>query len=256
MDAGALEQAFVSAGVPADLAKEVTHAFTEAKRRFHRNDYRPHAVEGGRFSEAVLRVLQWQAFGKYDPLGDSKFKADSVIRALEQAPTASAPDSVRLHIPRSIRLIYDIRNKRNTAHLSDGIDPNVQDANLVVNTMSWILAELVRLHHSVDAPTAQRIIDNLVQRELPLIFEVDGFPRVLRTIGATDHCLVLLYWVGGGGTTRQQLSAWLPEPMRKNLTRTLRGLHGNHRAHFADPRVTILPPGMRYVEESGLLEPA
>jgi len=256
VDAADLESGFVAAGVPPDLAKEVLDAFTEAKRRFFRNDYRPNAVAGGRFSEAVLRVLQWQAFGKYDALGDSKFKADSVIRALEQTPSANAPDAVRLHIPRSVRLIYDIRNKRNTAHLSDGIDPNVQDATLVVNTMSWILAELVRLHHSVDAKTAQVTIDNLVRREIPLIFEVDGFPRVLRTLGASDHSLVILYWVGGEGTTRSQLKSWLPEPMHKNLLRTLRGLHDNHAAHYADPRVTILPPGMRYVEDSGFLDPA
>jgi hypothetical protein len=46
-------------------------------------------------------------------------------------PIGSAPDSIRLHIPRTFRVIYDIRNKRDAAHLGDGIDPNLQDSTLV-----------------------------------------------------------------------------------------------------------------------------
>ena len=45
-------------------------------------------------------------------------------------------DSVRLHIPRALGLVYGIRNKRDAAHLADGIDPSLQDANVVVFTIN------------------------------------------------------------------------------------------------------------------------
>jgi len=44
--------------VPTELLDEVLDAFKEAKRRFYRDDLRPSAIEGGRFSEAVFRILQ------------------------------------------------------------------------------------------------------------------------------------------------------------------------------------------------------
>jgi hypothetical protein len=94
----------------------------------------------------------------------------------------SAPDSVRFHIPRTLRLIYDVRNKRDVAHLADGIDPNQQDATLVVRNMEWVLAELVRLCHNVSPAEVHGIIADLVSKDVPLIQVFDGFPRVLKAV--------------------------------------------------------------------------
>src|SRR5438128_1178016 len=131
-------------------------AYVEAKRRYHLGDHRPNAVEGGRFSEAVFRLLQHATTGSFTPLGKTLPTIDKLLEKLANLPTADAPESVRIHIPRTLRLIYDIRNKRDTAHLGDGIDPNVQDATLVIGNMDWVMAELVRLHHGVSANEAQR----------------------------------------------------------------------------------------------------
>lgn len=112
-----------------------------------------------------------------------------------------ANDSVRIPIPRTLRLISDVRNKRDVADLGDGIDPNQQDATMVVRNMEWVLAELVRLYHNVSAKEAHGIIVDLVSKEVPLIQEFDGFPRVLKQLKASDHFLVLLYWRGVDGAT-------------------------------------------------------
>lgn len=256
LDLPGLKSTLADAGLPQDLVNALLDEFAEARRRHFLGDLGPQAVNGGRFSEAAIRILEWETTGSYTPIGSKRMKVDDQIRALERLPSASASDSVRLHIPRALRVIYDVRNGRNTAHRSDGIDPNKQDASLIVAVMSWVVAEFVRLHHAVTADQAQAVIDALVTREVPLIQEVDGFPRVLKTLAASDHCLVLLYWFGEVGTTREVLSNWLPVTMRANLPRTLRALHDKHRVHFADPKATILAPGIRYVEESGLLVPA
>lgn len=187
---GVVEQGIIQSGVPAPVVTEILDAFVALKRRFHAGDYRPNAVEGGRFSEAVFRLLEWATTGTFTPFGDPSFKTDPLIKRLEQAPRTSFPDSVRVHIPRTLRVIYDIRNKRNTAHLADGIDPNVQDAHLVVANASWVLAELVRLYHSVSATEAQSTIEHLVRRDVPMMQVIDGFPRILKTLRASDHCLV------------------------------------------------------------------
>jgi hypothetical protein len=210
-------------------------------------------LAGGRFSEAVLRLLEWTTTGGYVPLVDPKFKAETIINKLAALSAGSYSESVRLHIPRAVRVIYDIRNKRNTAHLSDGIDPNTQDATLVVSTMGWVLAELVRIHHSVSPQEAQVVIDGLVTREVPMIQVFDGHPRLLKTVGVSDHVLILLYWAGQVAVPRSVLAGWLVPSMRKNLTRTLNNLHSKNLVHFADSAAQLTFLGQRDVEQRRLV---
>ncbi len=245
----------MTGGVPADLASETLDAFSEVKRRFHLGDFRPQAVDGGRFSEAVGRIFQWATTGSYTPLSSSTFKMDQAIKTAESAaPSSTATDSMRLHIPRAVRVIYDIRNRRNTAHLRDGIDPNIQDASLIVANMSWVLAELVRHYHNVPPAEAQRLIEELVSRDVPMIQEFDGFPRILKDVQASDHFLVVLYWAGKK-LTKKELVALVPEKMRSNLPRTLRQLHDRHYVHFDGEAAEITWVGQRRVETEGLIAP-
>jgi hypothetical protein len=250
-----VRKGFIDAGVPSALTEELLESFSESKRRFYLSDLRPSAVEGGRFSEAALRVLEWTAFGQFTPLSDSKFKAETVINKLGALPANQHSDSLRLHIPRTIRLIYDIRNKRDTAHLTDGIDPNFQDATLVVRNMEWILAELVRLHHTVSANEAHRLITDLVSKEVPMIQVFDGFPRLLKDVAASDHCLVLLYWRGSEGADLSDLVKWVKPKMRANLKRTLGSLDTKNLVHCTDSKYQLTIKGEQLVESRGLIAP-
>lgn len=244
---------FIAAGLPEQLVTELLASFAEAKRRYYLADYMPNAVAGGRFSEAVLRILEWSTTGSYAPLADSRFKAETIINRLSALPSGSHSASVRLHIPRAVRVIYDIRNKRNTAHLSDGIDPNTQDATFVVSTMGWILAELVRIHHKVPPNEAQGVIDGLVTRDVPMIQVFKGRPRLLQTVGASDHVLILLYWAAPDEVSKTTLVEWVPASMRRNLTRTLNGLHSKHLVHFDGDSIQITLLGHRNVEQRRLI---
>jgi len=247
-----VRQGFIAAGVPTPIVDEVLDAFAEAKRRFYRDDLRPSEIEGGRFSEAVFRVLQWSTTQKFTPIGKTLPSVPTLIDTLEKAQGA---DSVRLHIPRTLRLIYDVRNKRDVAHLADGIDPNQQDATLVVRSMEWVLAELVRLFHNVSATEAHGIILDLVSKDVPLIQVFDGFPRVLKQLKVSDHLLVLLYWRGAQGATYEELHAWARPAMRANLRRTLGILDSKDLLHLRSDRYLLTHLGEGDVERRKLLEP-
>jgi hypothetical protein len=247
-----VRQGLITAKVPAELVDELLEAFAEAKRRFYRNDLRPSEIEGARFSESVFRILQWATTSKYTPLGKTLPSVDAMMATLLNT---QASDSVRIHIPRTLRLIYDVRNKRDVAHLGDGIDPNEQDATLVLSSMDWVLAELVRIYHNVSAKEAHGIIVDLVSKEVPLIQEFDGFPRVLKPLGASDHFLVLLYWRGAAGATFEELLAWARPTMRPNLKRTLNGLDQKDLIHLMGTKYVLTHLGESDVEQRKLLEP-
>jgi hypothetical protein len=115
-------------------------------------------------------------------------------KALESADAAKFPRSVRIQIPRLIAALYEIRNNRGVGHVGGDVDPNHMDAVVVVEMAKWILAELVRIFHGTDTKTAQQVVDSLVERTLPIVWEINGCRRVLDpNLSARDQTLILLY---------------------------------------------------------------
>ena len=255
MDLDDVRQGFLAAGIPQQLVDELLEAYEETKRRFHLGDLRPQEVEGGRFSEAAFRLLQHAVGQSVTPVGKTLPSVDKLLVTLENVK--GQPDSVRLHIPRTLKLIYDIRNKRDAAHLGDGIDPNLQDAKLVVGNMDWVLAELVRLHHAVSADEAQRIIEDLVSKEVPAVQEIAGQPVILADLQARDQALLMLYRAGAAGATLDELASWLRATRKDNLRARLRALDGDKLVlhHPKTGRYYITHRGVRHVDAKNLARP-
>ncbi|HVX91368.1 MAG TPA: hypothetical protein VHC20_07180 [Candidatus Paceibacterota bacterium] len=244
------------AALPAVLVDELLAAHEEAKKNYYLGGLRLSAVEGGRFCEAAYRLLQFITTNKHDALG-VQLDTDRTARDLQQLQAGSFPDSVRLHIPRALRVVYDIRNKRDTAHLGDGIDPNLQDATLVVSTIDWVLAEFIRLYHNMSANQAQTLVESIVTRLAPVVEDFDGFLKVLKPdLRASQFVLVLLYHRGSAGATLQELASWVKPSMRANLRRTLtRLVHDDAFIHEAATTFWITRAGQQEVEKRGLIRP-
>jgi hypothetical protein len=242
------------ASLPSELVDELLAAHAEAKRSLFLGGLRLAEVEGGRFCEAAYRILEFQTTAAYTPLG-KQLDTEKLGKNLAGLPQGSHADSVRIHIPRALRVVYDVRNKRDAAHLGDGIDPNLQDATLVAATIDWVLAELVRLHHAVSPNVAHGMVEHIVTRQTPVVEDFDGFLKVLRTdLGARERCLVLLYQRGKAGASLPELSNWVPPAMRKNLKRTLTQLvHEKAWVHESGGTYRITKAGIAEVDRAQLI---
>lgn len=248
-------QAQLSAFIPAKLVDELLEAHAEAKRNFYLGGLRLSAVEGGRFCEAAFRIVEQVATRQHTPLG-VQLATEKLTERLANLPKGSVPESVRLHIPRALRVVYDIRNKRDAAHLADGIDPNLQDATLVISVLDWVLAELIRLFHNLTPDEAALIVDLIVARSAPAIQDFEGFLKVLRPeLSAGHYVLLLLYQRGIRGADFEELSQWVRANMRQNLRRTLARLADDLAfIHVSEPRYFITRRGEQEVERRKLLE--
>ena len=249
-------QSQLAAKLPPKLVDELLDAHAEAKRNLCLGGLRLSEVEGGRFCEAAFRLLEQITQGTFTPIG-TQLNSEAVIHKLENLPKGSHPDAVRIHIPRALRLVYDIRNKRDAAHLADGIDPNLQDATMVTSVLDWVLAEFIRLYHNVSANVAQQLVEQIVTRTVPVIQDINGFLKVLKpNLAVGDHCLVILYQLGTHGCTFDEMERWVRPKMRANLGRTLRGLgEAKDLIHFDGGRYIITQLGQREVEARHLVDP-
>lgn len=256
MDLDDVRSEFLGAGLPEDVVNEVLEAYTEAKRRFFLGDHRPQAVEGGRFAEGVFRLVQHAVGLPVTKVGKTLPGLDRLVPQLESAQQGS--DSIRLHIPRTLKLIYDIRNKRDAAHLGDGIDPNLQDATLVVNNMDWVMAELVRVYHGVAANEAQVAIENLISKEVPAVEEIDGQPVVLKDLQPKNQALLMLYRAGAQGASLDELASWLRASRKDHLSSRLKKLDSDTLIlhHPNSSQYHITRKGISLVEKKGYAQPA
>jgi hypothetical protein len=247
-------EAGLSAKLDPALVKELLDAHAEAKTQFFLGGLRLSGVEGGRFCEAAFRLLEFCVERSYTALC-KPLDTDKLIEKLRSLSGATFVPSIRLHIPRALRVVYDVRNNRDLAHLADGIDPNLQDATLVIGVIDWVLAEFVRLFHSVPPNEARVLVEDIVARAAPVAQDFEGDLKILNPdLSASDHLLVLLYQRGAAGAALEQLRGWARPTMRKNILRTLSALeHDRAFIHCNGEKYRITATGQLDVEKRGLI---
>ena len=242
-------------GFPAALVDELLECYTEQRRNLLLGNLRPNEVEGGRFAEAAFRMLEHSAGKPITRIG-AQLDTERLIKNLAVLPNRQVHDSVRLHIPRTLRVIYDIRNKRDAAHLADGIDPNLQDSTFVAACLDWVLAEFVRIAGVLSPDEAFRLVAAITIRRIPAVEDIDGFLKTLRpSLGPSERILLLLYHCGDGGATVAQLEGWLKPSHQSNLARTLKNL--NHERDFIvliQGKYKITRRGIHEIERKRLIE--
>lgn len=182
-----------------------------------------------------------------------------MVQACQKLETeaATAPRSIRIQIPRMLIALYEIRNNRNVGHVGGDVDPNHMDAVCVLQMAKWVVAELVRVLHNVDTDTATAIVESLVEREMPLIWAVNGKKRVLNTkLGMRAKTLLLLH-SSNGEVAEADLVSWVehsnPSVYRRDV---LRPAHRDRLIEYDSTRRTaqISPLGIAHVEETLLRE--
>lgn len=132
------------------------------------------------------------------------------------------------------------------------VNPNHQDAEAVVAISQWMMAELIRIFHDVDIDAAAEAVDYIVERRIPLIWEVNGKVRVLNpSLSTNDKTLAILY------SKKETLSVdTLFESLeyRNNSRYRNELLDELHSSRFIEydrggDSATISPLGVRYVED-------
>lgn len=242
------------------LVDALLRAYRSLTENYHLGRWRPGELEAGDFSEVCYRILQWLTSSPagYDPLGAHVPNLPAKLRNLENLPSTHHV-SLRLHIPRALLLLTDIRNQRGVAHTAGEVSPNVADASLLLVGSGWVLAELLRLSFSCAPEEAQRLVDSLAVRRTPLLQEFEGFLKILNPgLPLATKLMALLYQRGAEGATNGQLSQWLQvaasqQPtVRATLSRLDRNRGWVHRAHG---RNLITLAGIAWVEEQPDLSP-
>jgi hypothetical protein len=242
--------AVLSATLPKELVDALLAAHKEIETNYGLRKWKVSELDSGHFVEAARRILEYRLqSGVYTPIAKelSKFH-DATLRQYEQA---TGDESHRILIPRVLRAIYGVRNKRGVGHLGP-ISPNEMDATLILYNVKWVLAEILRLESGLAPEVTQKAIDQIVERRVPLLWKDGDIVRVIdKTIKTREQVLLHLY-----DESPQPEAALREKCEYKNTTnfrKILTRLHADKRIFVRPDAVClILPPGAAEAEKIGL----
>lgn len=241
----------LEAAFDATLTSALMRSYNGLREGYYLEKHESAVLQAGKFVEAAYRMLEYVWKGEYTPIGAPLPNLALKLRELEKVEADKLHESYRIHIPRVLASIYNIRNKRGVGHLGGDVDPNHVDATLVIASADWTLAEFFRLHYRVSLKEAQQIVDGLAERPLLLVYKGESIRRVLNpSMTLKDQTLLLLAGEHPRATPVADLLRWLePSDASDYRRRVLKPLHQARYVEYDGSTVTILPPGLRHVDE-------
>jgi hypothetical protein len=240
-----LDSSAVFPSVPPGLRTPLIEEYNSIVQNFSEQRWTPAELSGGKFCEIVYTILEGHAKGSFASRPGKPANFVDACKKLEA--NAHVPRSFQILIPRLLPALYEIRNNRNVGHVGGDVDPNFMDSTAVLGAANWIMAELVRVFHSVSTPKAQAIVDALTERRVPLVWQSGDVKRVLNPqLALRDQILVLLASSLGAVQVRE-LQRWTEARNLAHFRKTLKGLHKARLIELSSDKMEaqLLPPGSR-----------
>jgi len=240
------------ASIPPGLRDPLLEEYRTIVQNFLEQRWLPSELSGGRFSEIVYTILDGHAKKSYAAAPSKPANLPEACKKLESKKLPHIPHSFQILIPRMLPALYDVRNNRNVGHVGGDVNPNHMDAVVVLSMANWVMAELVRVFHSLSIAQAQQLVDALAEVRLPVIWEGEnGIKRVLRPELKLHEQILLLVAACVPDASVDGIIEWVEHDNTKYVMTTMRKLHAERKIELTERtrRVRILPPGSKAVQD-------
>lgn len=235
--------------IPDGLKKPLLVEYNNIVQHYMEKKWTASELSGGKFCEIVFTILDGHAKGSF---ASSPSKPSNFVDACKRLENNSnVPRSFQILIPRMLPALYEIRNNRNVGHVGGDVDPNSMDANAVVAICSWILGELIRVFHNTSVINAQKIVDFITNRKIPLVWEIGSMKRILNPSISLKEQVLLLISATSSKTSTDDLFTWIEYKNKVYFLKLLRQLHKGRLIELSsdESELEILPPGTIYIEQ-------
>lgn len=234
---------------PQEVLAALLDEYQHIKQQFFLRRFQPAELNAARFSECVLRLIEFLDTGNYTPFG-KQLNTQSIINRVSN--NVSLPEGIRFFIPQTTRVLLDIRNKRNVAHVGGEVNPNYSDSLLVSHSADWVLVELVRNYHANSIDEARKIVESINETKIPVIAEAGSFVRVQNTkLKADQKTLLILYYKQPNKVSDADLIKWIKySNASRYRAEVLKLLDDEALIHYENSFCTLLPKGIIYTEKN------
>ena len=240
--------------LPATLRNDLLTAFREIINNYRERRWEPSELNGGKLCEAAYTICKgWLEGGRYPEHAQKPRRfPDECLKLADTYKNVPNSRSARILIPRVLLGLYDIRNNRGVGHSGAAVNPNHMDATLVLYSAKWIVAELVRLLHTLTPEDATALVESLIEREVDWIWSDGNKKRVLKKgLKWKEKTLLLLLSETTKPIPDRILWQWLEHPNLASFRRyVLKPMHRDRLIEYDKNNrdVILLPPGVKVAE--------
>lgn len=236
--------------LPTGLRDDLLNAYNDIVKNYAERRWEPASLNGGKLCEAAYTIVRGIADGQFP--GRSKKPRNMVDACKDMEKETTQPRSVKIQIPRMIVALYEIRNNRGVGHAGGDVDPNEMDATAVLYTSKWLVAELVRIMHTLTTTEATEIVEALIKRQVALVWTSGDKKRVLKTGLTWKKNTLLLLLSETGQVAEADLFRWVEHKSLAVYRRdVLRPGHKERLWEYDETTRTIhvLTPGIEAAEQ-------
>ena len=194
------------------LVRFLVDEFISQERRYVLGDWEPATLDGGQFTEVASRIIYYVDSGNLS----RRKRFNDCLRYIEDEKNANRHNFPKrrtaLHLCKVLRTIYKFRSQRGAVHIDPDYTANEMDSTLVISSVRWVMAELLRVFWSGDRGEVARAIGEIVKYDVPAVLSLDNRHLVMRTdCTVEEEILLLLYNTGDIGLSRQELGSSIPK---------------------------------------------
>lgn len=236
--------------IPSGLRDPLISEYNSIVQNFLEHRWTPTELSGGKFCEIVYTILDGRAKSAYLPTPTKPSNFVDACRRLEN--NSGEPRSFQILIPRLLPALYEIRNNRNVGHVGGDVDPNQMDSIAVTQISGWVMGELIRVYHNVTTLEAQKAVNYLTERKIPLVWQtLDGVKRILNHKLPIPDQVIILMGTSFGKLNIEDIIKWLDYSNQAYIKRLFKKLHSERKIEYneTDGTVELLPPGVQKLED-------
>ena len=227
--------------IESDILSYLFEHYAILKTSFRLQDWEKCLVRTGKFSEAVMKAIYFIRTGKVT----QQISVDTEINEVNKR--SDLPESIRLLIPRTVRVLYDHRSRRGGAHGS--FEPNGMDCAMIVPIADWIVGEFVRLYCTGDPDRAMKFVIGITTKSIPIVERIgEDYIVLQKGVSARREISWILYSHYPERTTSDQLEKWIPHHSAANISLSLRNMRKAKLVHCNAEGSVLTTAGVQAVE--------
>ncbi len=191
------------------LAEQLIDEATSIEEAFLLRRWKYTELDGGRFTEVAARIIY-----AVDSANLALTKGvDDCLRYIdnEQVIHHFPERQAAIHLTKVIRSVYKLRSQRGAVHVSPTYTASEIDSRLILESVRWLLADLIRIFVIADREQVAATIRGLARFPQPIIRQYQDLP-FLQSVDFTTEEEILAHLVNSDeGMTTLALIAVIPK---------------------------------------------
>ena len=188
-----ISSSFINHGVQKEIVEKLMDEYQIIKKASLKSDEEKVSLHSAKFGDMSLALVKNHLTGT--DINIDSVKTDPLVNELLGYPKNNSVESILSDaIPRVVRVMHVIRNKKDVAHVKS-LSPDFFDIYFCEAVCDWVLSQFVCLISGLSVDEIKEIVQSIGEKKIPWIqeFEDGSSLLLINDLRLRDQILLVLY---------------------------------------------------------------